>query len=59
VTASTLAVVVAVAAATAACLWLLLRRGSMTHRAERDFPDHDPDHDPDDPDTDPEPPHAG
>ncbi|MEZ5144126.1 MAG: hypothetical protein R2726_16640 [Acidimicrobiales bacterium] len=35
----TVAVVLVAAATTALCLWLLLRRGSMAHRAERDYPD--------------------
>lgn len=50
-TGSTLAVVGAVAVTTAVCLWLLLRRGSMAHRAERDFPDQPTR--PDDPDATP------
>jgi len=42
VTATTAAVVAAVVVATLACLWLLLRRGSIAHRAEQDYPDDEP-----------------
>lgn len=38
-TAPTAAVVAAVVVATLVCLWLLLRRGSIAHRAEQDYPD--------------------
>lgn len=41
-TAPTAAVVAAVVAATLVCLWLLLRRGSIAHRAEQDYPDDEP-----------------
>jgi hypothetical protein len=34
---SALTAVVGVALVTAVCLWLLFRRGSMAHRAERDY----------------------
>ena len=45
-TAPTAAVVAAVVVATLVCLWLLLRRGSIAHRAEQDYPDDEPGREP-------------